>query len=165
MCVTPVAQNLGETQEGAANVETEPLRRLMTLELSELASELNRAASGVSKNEGAVLFRSGDPVSGIFIVRKGAVRLSLGVANGLYPPRTLGPGEIAGLPATLTGHYSLTAEVATPHAELGYVPSQRVSELLEMSPRLCFLAMRLISEEIARVRTALKETPSLHHPS
>ncbi len=72
---------------------------------------------------------------------------------------------MAGLPATLTGHYSLTAVVAAPEAELGFVPSDRVSELLECSPRLCFLAMRFISEEIARVRTALKETPPLSHPS
>jgi len=135
----------------------------MPPDVSELVNELSLIASAVSKNEGAVLFRSGDPVSGIFIVRRGAVRLSLGIRSDLYPPRTLGPGEIAGLPATLTGHYSLTAEVVAPHTELGYVPGDRVSALLEGSPRLCFLAMRLISEEIARVRTALKETPSLHH--
>ncbi|HEX3660912.1 MAG TPA: Crp/Fnr family transcriptional regulator [Acidobacteriaceae bacterium] len=137
----------------------------MSLDLSELVSELNRIASDVSMNPDAVLFRSGDPVSGVFIVRKGAIRLSLGVPNDLYPPRILGPGEIVGLPATLTGHYSLTAEVAEFPAELGFVPSRRVSELLEYSPRLCFLAMRLISEEITRVRTALKETPPLQAPS
>lgn len=131
----------------------------MSLDLSTLASELNRIASGVSMNKGAVLFQSGDPVSGVFIVRKGAVRLSLGIPNDLYPPRILGPGEIVGLPATLTGHYSLTAEVAA-DAELGFIPSQRASNLLEGSPRLCFLAMRFISQEVARVRTALKEAPS-----
>lgn len=133
----------------------------MSLDSSELVTELNRIASGVSKGEGAILFHSGDPVSGVFVIRKGAVRMSLGVPSDVYPPRTLGPGEIAGLPATLTGHYSLSAEVSGSHAELGFVPSERVSRLLESSPRLCFLAMRLISEEIARVRTALKEAPSL----
>ncbi|MGA8531367.1 MAG: Crp/Fnr family transcriptional regulator [Acidobacteriaceae bacterium] len=132
----------------------------MSLDLANLVSELNRIASGVSLKEGAILFQSGDLVSGVFIVRKGAVRLSLGIPNDLYPPRILGPGEIVGLPATLTGHYSLTAEVAAPDAELGFVPSQRVSDLLEGSPRLCFLAMRFISQEVARVRAALKEAPS-----
>ena len=137
----------------------------MPLDLSELVSELNCIASDISMDKGAVLFHSGDPASGVFIVRKGEVRLSLGIPSDLYPPRVLGPGEMAGLPATLTGHYSLTAVVAAPEAELGFVPSDRVSELLECSPRLCFLAMRFISEEIARVRTALKETPPLSHPS
>ncbi|HEY1810367.1 MAG TPA: Crp/Fnr family transcriptional regulator [Acidobacteriaceae bacterium] len=136
----------------------------MSLDTSELASELNLIASGVSIDKGTVLFRSGDPVSGVYIVRKGTILLSLGVSSELCPPRLLGPGEIAGLPATLTGHYSLTAEVPEPNTELGFVPSDRVSELLESSPRLCFLAMRLISQEIARARTALKETPPMHLP-
>lgn len=134
----------------------------MPLDLSDLISQLDRIASTVTRRKGAVLFRSGDPVSGVFIVRKGAIRMSLGVTSDLYLPRVLGPGEIAGLPATLTGHYSLTAEVAAADAELGFVPSERVAELLESSPRLCFLAMRFISEEIARVRNALKDLPSLH---
>lgn len=81
-------------------------------------------------------------------------------ADRLFPPVTLGPGEIAGLPATLTGTYSLSAEVAEP-SELGFIPAPRVTELLECSPRLCLLATRAISQEIARMRTALRETPPL----
>jgi CRP-like cAMP-binding protein len=137
----------------------------MPLDLSELASELDRIASDASVSKGKILFRSGDPVSGVFIVRKGTVLLSLGISNDMYPPRLLGPGQILGLPATLTGHYSLTAEVASPDAQLGFVPSRHVSDLLESSPRLCFLAMRFISEEIARVRTAIKESPPLQNIS
>jgi CRP-like cAMP-binding protein len=134
----------------------------MSHDFSELIAELDRMASSISMDKGAVLFHGGDPVSGVFIVREGGVLLSLGIPTDLYPPRFLGPGEIVGLPATLTGHYSLTAEVAVAGTKLGFLPSQRVSDLLECSPRLCFLAMRFISEEIARVRTALKETPSFH---
>jgi CRP-like cAMP-binding protein len=48
-------------------------------------------------------------------------------------------------------------------SELGFIPGPRVSEILECSPRLCLIAMRLMSEEIARVRTALKETPRIAH--
>jgi CRP-like cAMP-binding protein len=132
----------------------------MSLDPSQLISQLDGIASSVSMNKGAVLFSGGDPVSGVFIVRRGAVRLSLGASSDAYPPRLLGPGEIVGLPATLTGTYSLTAEVAE-DAELGFVPGGRVSEILECSPRLCFLAMRVISEEISRVRTALKEMPPI----
>lgn len=132
----------------------------MSFDVSELVDELDRSASMVTRRQGAILFHSGDPVAGVFIVRKGALRMSLGVPSELYPARILGPGAIAGLPATLTGHYSLTAEVAAPDAELGFVPSPRVAELLESSPRLCFLAMRFISEEIARVRAALKDMPA-----
>ena len=134
----------------------------MSKEFSELASELDRVASSVCLSSGTDLFHAGDRLSGVFVVRKGAVTMSVDGQNSIYPPRTLGPGEIAGLPATLTGHYSLTAHVVE-DAELGFVPGPRVTEILECSPDLCMAAMRLMSEEIGRVRTALKETPPLEH--
>jgi CRP-like cAMP-binding protein len=135
----------------------------MSKDLVELAAELDRAASKVSLREGTPLFRRGDPVSGVFIIRKGAVRMSLdNSAAQLFPPVTLGPGEIAGLPATLTGTYSLSAEVVEP-AELGFIPADRVMDLLECNPRLCLLATRFIGREIARMRSALRETPPLDH--
>ncbi|MFY9745248.1 MAG: Crp/Fnr family transcriptional regulator [Acidobacteriaceae bacterium] len=131
-------------------------------EITELAAELDRAASKVSLRKGTALFHRGDPLSGVFVVRQGAVTLSVEAPDSLYPPRTLGPGEIVGLPATLIGHYSLTAKV-TEDSELGFIPGPKVAEILECSPRLCMAAMRAMSEEIARVRTALRETPPLEH--
>jgi CRP-like cAMP-binding protein len=132
----------------------------MSKEISELISELDRLASNVTLQKGTALFHCGDPLSGVFIVRKGEVTLSVDSENAIYPPRTLGPGEIAGLPATLTGHYSLTAKV-TEDSELGFIPGAKVTELLECSPRLCMIAMRIMSDEITRMRNALKETPAL----
>jgi len=134
----------------------------MIPDLSELTAELNRMASKVTMPSGSLVFRGGDPVSGVFLVRKGALSLSLEPdENPLFPPKILRPGEIAGLPAALTGTYSLSAH-AIEDAELGFVPVQRVADLLESSPRLCLLATRLMSDEIARMRAALKETPHLH---
>ncbi len=133
----------------------------MTMEYSELAAELDRVASTVTLRKGTALFHCGDALSGVFVVRKGAVTLSVEGTNAAYPPRTLYAGEIAGLPATLTGHYSLTARVSE-DSELGFIPGPKVTEMLELSPRLCMVAMRMMSEEIARVRSALAETPRLH---
>jgi len=134
----------------------------MSKEFSELAAELDRVASNVSLRRGTALFHSGDAVSGVFIVRKGSILLSVNGESCIYPPRTAGPGEVIGLPATIIGHYSLTAKVVE-DSELGFVPGPKVAEMLEISPQLCMIAMRLMSEEIARVRTALKETPPLEH--
>ena len=135
----------------------------MPTEIAELATKLDHAASKVSLRKGTALFHRGDPISGVFVVRTGAVTMSVDGPDTIYPPRTLGPGEIAGLPATLIGHYSLTAKV-TEDAELGFVPGPKVAEILECSPRLCMAAMRAMSEEIARVRYALRETPPLDWP-
>jgi CRP/FNR family transcriptional regulator len=131
-------------------------------ESATLIAELERISSRLSIRKGTPLFRSGDPVAGAYIVRSGAIRMSLQTSQPLYPPKILGPGEIAGLPGTLTGTYSLSADVVE-DAELGFVPSSRVASLLESSPRLCMAAMRLISSEIARTRNVLKDAPPLPH--
>lgn len=135
----------------------------VTPESSELTRELIRMATSVTAPRGTVLFRCGEPVTGVYIVQRGLVRMSLEAPNCEFADREVGPGEIAGLPATLTGTYSLSAEV-TEDAELGFVPADSVSGALECSPHLCFAAMRVIGEEIARTRAGLRENmPELLH--
>lgn len=128
----------------------------MYSDIAELKSELDRIAASVSMPVGTVLFRCGDPASGVFLVRKGRICMALDTPDGIFSPRTVGPGEILGLPAALTGHYSLSARVEE-DAELGYIAAPRVNELLELSPRLCLLATRVMSDEIARMRAALRD--------
>jgi CRP-like cAMP-binding protein len=128
---------------------------------SELTAELGRLASPVSKQKGAVLFRRGDEVSGIFLVRKGKVRVELDAADNIYRPRILGPNSILGLPATLSGApYSLTAMVVE-QSDLDFVPRQAVIKLLRDKPSLCFQILTLLSEEIAQSRSAMKAADSL----
>lgn len=122
----------------------------------ELKAELERLASRVSKPRGAVLFRRGEQVSGAFLIRKGKVALELDPASPIYPVRTLGPGCVAGLPATVSGApYSLTAKVLE-DSELGYIPRKQVIKLLAANSQLCLLAMELVSQEISRMRSAVK---------
>lgn len=65
---------------------------------------------------GAILFYEGQPAQGVYIVRSGAVKLSVNSTDGkTLIVRFSQPGELLGLPATLTGKpYSLTAEVIEP---------------------------------------------------
>lgn len=128
----------------------------MNSDLTEVKSELDRIATTVNMPAGTILFRCGDPAAGVFLVRKGSVRLTLDSADTIFRPRLAGPGEALGLPATLTGSYSLSAQVVE-DAEIGYVATPRVQALLECSPRLCLLATRLMSNEIARMRAALRD--------
>jgi len=65
---------------------------------------------------GAVLFSEGQTPQGVFIVRSGAVKLSVNSIDGrTLIVRFAESGDVLGLPATLTGKpYSLTAEVIEP---------------------------------------------------
>jgi len=66
--------------------------------------------------KGAVLFSEGQAPPGVFIVRSGAVKLSVNSTDGrTLIVRFAESGDVLGLPATLTGKpYSLTAEVIEP---------------------------------------------------
>lgn len=130
---------------------------------AELKAEWERRVSSVSKPRGAVLFQRGDQVSGAFLIHKGKVALELDPASAIYPTRTLGPGCVAGLPATVSGAaYSLTAKVVH-DCELAYIPRKQVIKLLGANSRLCLLAMEMVSQEISRMRSAVKNGRNSSH--
>lgn len=122
----------------------------------ELEAQLQRRSTAVTRAKGAILFRRGDAVQGVFLVLQGAVSLSLDDGCLVYPARVLGPGSIIGLPATVAGApYSLTAEVVE-DAELAFVDRESILECLRSHPDLCLQVMDLLGNEIAGVRSALK---------
>jgi len=126
----------------------------------ELQVELERLATIVLKPKGTTLFRRGDDVSGVFLIRSGRVSLGLDCETPIYPARILGPGAIAGLPATVSGNpYSLTAKVIE-DSELAFIPRDAVLECLHSNPALCFQVMEMLSGEISDIRSAFKQNGS-----
>jgi CRP-like cAMP-binding protein len=126
----------------------------------ELKAELEQRATIVFKPKGTILFRRGEDVSGVFLIRNGRVSLALDCETPFYPARILGPGAIAGLPATVSGNpYSLTAKVVD-DAELAFVPRDLVLQCLKNNPALCFQVMDMLSGEISDIRSAFKQNGS-----
>jgi CRP-like cAMP-binding protein len=122
---------------------------------AQLKAELERVAVPVAYPAGSIVFRRGDPVSGLFLVRSGKVILVLDPDRTLYPTRTLAPGCIAGLPATLSGAaYSLTA-TAYEDAELGFVSRDDFLKVMRTNPDLCLQTMNLLGQEIGYIRGAM----------
>lgn len=122
----------------------------------ELKDEFERLATLVSRPKGTVLFRRGDSVSGVFLIRTGKVSLALDCETPFYPKRILGAGCVVGLPATVSGApYSLTAEVVE-DSELGFISRQAVMDSLRRNPHLCFQVMDMLSGEISGIRAAVK---------
>jgi CRP-like cAMP-binding protein len=118
-------------------------------------------ATSISKPRGSVLFRRGDAVIGLFLIRSGRVSLVLEDARAAFPPRILGAGSVVGLPATVAGSpYSLTAEVID-DAELAFVPRPAVNDCLKQNPQLCFEGMDMLSGEISGTRRAIKRGSTL----
>lgn len=127
-----------------------------------MREELLRVATSISSElKGTVLFRRGDTVRGLFLIRSGRVSVDLDAGSPAFPPRILGAGAVVGLPATVAGSpYSLTAEVIA-DAELAFVPRPAVLCCLQSNPQLCFEVMDLLSGEISGTRTALKNADAI----
>lgn len=118
-------------------------------------SELRKAARPVFKAQGSILFRTGQPARGAFLVCSGRVRMNL-AHSPLYPTRCLGPGSVIGLPATFSGEpYSLTAK-ADCDCQLNFIPRARLLELLRRNPTVGFQIVRILSEEIFQMRKDVK---------
>lgn len=97
----------------------------------QLAGALDAIASSHSCGPGAVLFRQGQPGDGVFVLRRGKVRLSASSHDGArLPYRTVGPGYVLGLPALFSGQpYSPTAE-ALEECVFGFVDRERALLLM-----------------------------------
>jgi CRP-like cAMP-binding protein len=122
----------------------------------ELQTQLERRATIVLRPAGTSLFRRGDEVSGVFLIRSGRISLALDYETPVYPARIFGPGVLIGLPATVSGKsYSLTATVVE-DSELAFVPRPQVVECLKNNPLLCFQVMDILSDEIADIRSTFK---------
>jgi CRP/FNR family cyclic AMP-dependent transcriptional regulator len=78
--------------------------------------DLSSITSAASYPKGATLFVEGQPARGVFILCSGRVKLSTSSADGkTLILRISEPGEVLGLPATVTGKpYELTADVIEP---------------------------------------------------
>jgi CRP-like cAMP-binding protein len=116
----------------------------------ELSQQLDGIAIMASLPNGAVLFRDGDPVSALYVIRKGSLNLEW-FSGRMAFHQSLGPGQIAGLPAVLNGTYNMMA-TAVEDCEVGCVPAERFVDLIECDPRVCRMAIEQICRELPRIR-------------
>jgi CRP/FNR family transcriptional regulator, cyclic AMP receptor protein len=118
---------------------------------------LSTITSASSFPKGATLFVEGQAARGVFIVCTGRVKLSTSSIDGkTLIVRLSQPGEVLGLPATVTEtSYELTAEVVEP-AQVNFVPRQDflnfLSEFGEVALRVAQQLGRTYHTAIAEIR-------------
>lgn len=109
--------------------------------------------------KGAVLFVEGQMPSGIFVLCKGRVKMSVCAGNGkVLLVRIAEPGEVLGLSATVSGQpYELSAETVEP-SQITFVERKNYVRLLRDHPDACFKVAEQLSE---KYRTACAEVRRL----
>ncbi len=98
---------------------------------------------------GALLFQEGEPAAGIFLLVRGAVKLSVGSSHGdSLLLRTAGPGEILGLSATLTGQgHELTAKT-TAASQLVFITRKDFLRFLREHSDVCLRVVESLSNDV-----------------
>jgi len=128
--------------------------RTLSLEVRKQLHEIGRP---VVADKGEVLFRSGQECEGAFLIQSGEVKLSLDNASSSYPPRTVSSGFVVGLPASFSGEpYSLTAQAKTT-CRLDFISRRSLLKALHENPETGFEIVRLLSDEIFKMRKAAKK--------
>jgi cyclic nucleotide-binding protein len=121
----------------------------------ELQEKLRSIATSVPGKKGTILFRTGQPGRGAFLIRSGRIRLTLD-GNSSYPARILRAGALVGLPASFSAEpYSLTAE-AVDDCELNFIPRDQMLNLLRRDPEAGLQIVQMLSEEVSRIRKSAK---------
>jgi len=101
---------------------------------------------------GTILFQQGQPPSGVFVVRKGKVRLSRICADGQRMSRTVGAGHILGLLATVSDQPYLKTAEAVADCEFSSVDRIRVMSLLDRRADFWLQAVAVINDEMKLIR-------------
>ncbi len=118
----------------------------------ELASALAELGTTLVRSRGTVLFEQGHQPIGVFLLRKGKVRLSLDCDDVNLTYRTVGAGYVLGLPSTIGDRpYSLTAETIE-DCTFSVVKRAVVLDLLSKRTDLSLQVVAMLAEEVTQMR-------------
>jgi len=98
---------------------------------------------------GATLFEHGEPAAGIFMIRKGEVRVWIpeapAQANLVTP---VGAGTMLGLSKTLSESRHKISAVTLSPTEVDFVPRETLLEFLRDHHEVCLQVVRVLSEDL-----------------
>lgn len=124
----------------------------------ELISQFSQKAIKVVCKQDEVLFKMGEPVTSVYLVRAGEVGLMMPVS---HTHAMMGfraeSGSLVGLPAAFSNApYSMTA-VAWKGTELGVMSRERFIDMIATNPTLSLDVLKILAAETRSARFAATE--------
>ena len=122
-----------------------------------LIQALEEQSSSIVCCSDRILFRQGDIPTGLYILCKGEVTLSMSTpARADLIPIQATAGSLLGLPGLIGNEpYTLTA-VARKDAELRFVSRDDFINLMQNSPRLALKVLEVLAAEVRSARQAIR---------
>lgn len=124
----------------------------------ELMQALELRSQPVHCNADRILFRQGEPPSGLFLLQSGAAELTMTSHEGHEIFHiSAAAGSVLGLPALIGSQpFSLTAKAA-PGAKVRFVPAEEFSRMMADQPALSLSILRVLAAEVRTARYAFTE--------
>lgn len=122
-----------------------------------LLAELDEISSPSTYPKDAIVFVEGEEPRGVFVICSGRVKLSTSSSDGKsIIVRVAEPGEVVGLPATISGKpYELTAE-ALESLQVNFIPRQAFLQFLgqrgEAAVRISQILSQIYQATLSEVR-------------
>jgi CRP/FNR family transcriptional regulator, cyclic AMP receptor protein len=125
---------------------------------AELLDGLRREAKPLSCSEKQVLFRQGDPPTGLYILNSGEAELTMDSPEGAQLMAIpAAPGSLLGLPGLIGSEpYSLTA-IALPGAQLSFISRDSFLNLMKTDLVLSLKVLQVLAAEVRSARIALRD--------
>jgi CRP/FNR family transcriptional regulator, cyclic AMP receptor protein len=101
---------------------------------------------GRTYQPGEVIFERGDPASCMYVVAEGEVDLAIGGAH----LETLGPADIFGELALITGEARSAVARARTACRLVEIPEARFTYLVQETPHFALAVMRVLTARLRR---------------
>jgi CRP/FNR family transcriptional regulator, cyclic AMP receptor protein len=110
-------------------------------------ARLDAISSPATYPKGAILFVEGQEPRGVFVICNGRVKLSAGSAGGRsLILRIADPGEVIGLPSTISGKpYEATAEAQEP-IQANFIPREAFLEFLRVHDEAALRVAETLSD-------------------
>lgn len=120
--------------------------------LGTIQPELLRAFEGGALvrqyRKGTAVYRRGRTVRGVFLIRKGRVKLLLGESPTGLALHVAGPGSVLGLGESVSGA-PYEASVETLEAcEIAFLPREEFLKYLRANCNICLQLVQLLSEDL-----------------
>ena len=122
-----------------------------------LIHALEKQSSSIVCGSDRILFRQGDMPTGLYILCKGKVTLSMSTpARAELIPIQVIAGSLLGLPGLIGNEpYTLTA-IARKDAELRFVSRDDFTNLMQSSPLLALKVLEVLAAEVRSARQAIR---------
>ena len=122
----------------------------------ELLNSIEPLADSLDCVSEKVLFCQGDEPTGVFVLRTGAVELSMVSHSGdMLMNTVVNAGSLIGLPGVIGDQpYSLSA-VAYPGSELGFIPIDRFADFMRRNPNDSMKVLQVLAAEVRSARAAI----------